>query len=211
MKLAVLSESPADQAAIRILVEGILDRETAKIVPRLASRGWPFVLDVLPNILRHLYYRTDADGLVIVVDSDDSPVHELSHEDPEKLDLRCRLCQLRQAVDRTMTELRSRAERAPLKTAIGVAVPAIEAWFLCGAGAPGSEAEWARTLGETGGGLREKRLALKREVYGTDRPSLRLETKRAIEESHRLIQHLPRLKKRFPAGFGALVQDLERW
>ena len=79
MKVSVLSESSADEAAIRILVDGILGTETEPIPPpRLRTRGWPSVLKDVPTVVRHLHYRTDADAFVLVVDSDDSPLHDPS-------------------------------------------------------------------------------------------------------------------------------------
>lgn len=85
MTLAVLSESQAEEAAIRILVNGILGRETRPVAgPPLRSRGWPSVLNVLPSVLKHLYYRTDAEAFVVVVDSNTSPVHQIGHNLPPR-------------------------------------------------------------------------------------------------------------------------------
>jgi hypothetical protein len=71
MKVVVLSESSADEAAIRVLVNGILGRETEDVpsLP-LRSRGWPSVIKVLPTVIKFLYYRTDAEALVVIADSD---------------------------------------------------------------------------------------------------------------------------------------------
>jgi len=46
MKIAVLSESPADVAAIHILIDGLLGRLTQPIEPPQQSRtrGWSVVL-----------------------------------------------------------------------------------------------------------------------------------------------------------------------
>jgi hypothetical protein len=45
LKLAVLSESQADEAAVRLFVEAILQIQTQPIgLPPLRSRGWPSVL-----------------------------------------------------------------------------------------------------------------------------------------------------------------------
>ena len=68
LKLALLSESPADEAALRVLVGAVLGPFTV-VPPSLRARGWPSVEQVLPPILRHLHFRTEADGLVVVVDS----------------------------------------------------------------------------------------------------------------------------------------------
>jgi hypothetical protein len=52
---------------------------------------------------------------------------------------------------------------------------------------------------------------LKRAVYGTDRPSIALETKRMTGEAQRLAQNLSELEKWFPNGFGALARDVRSW
>ena len=74
MKVAILSESSADDAALRILVDGVLGVRTEEIdlSGTLRSRGWPAVRTVLPVVLKYLQYRTDADGLVVVADSNHS-------------------------------------------------------------------------------------------------------------------------------------------
>ena len=79
MKLAILSESPADEAALQVLVGYVLGEPFATLKTALRARGWPSVEQVLPPIIRHLHFNTDADGLVVVVDSDDSIVHTPEH------------------------------------------------------------------------------------------------------------------------------------
>lgn len=97
MKVAVLSESPADEAAVRILAEGVLGKQTQPIaLPQLQTRGWCTVLKVLPVVFKHLHYETDAEAFVVVVDSDHSPVHRPAHEQPGGEDEKCRLCKLRE-------------------------------------------------------------------------------------------------------------------
>src|SRR5215213_211241 len=131
MKVVVLSESSADEAAIRILVNGILGGETEDVpsLP-LRSRGWPSVIKVLPTVIKFLYYRTDAEALVVIADSDDSPVHRSSHDQAGNEEPGCRLCQLRRVVNETKPS--ALTGRDELKIAVGLAVPAIEAWYLCG-------------------------------------------------------------------------------
>src|SRR4051812_24290344 len=99
MKVAVLSESSADEAAIRILVNGILGGQTQEVPPlSYRSRGWPSVIRVLPAVLKYLHYRTDADAVVVIADSDDSPIHQSAHDQAGGEDAQCRLCQLREVV-----------------------------------------------------------------------------------------------------------------
>ena len=157
-------------------------------------------------MLQELHYRSDAEGLIVVVDSNDSPMHGPSHEGGT-LDDRCRICQLRQVTKTTQQRLATVPARVAIKVAIGMAVPAIEAWYLVGVDAQVSEAAW-----DLGAGSRSySKLSLKRAVYRTDRPPLSLETERAIEASSRLLGHLAERRRMFPGGFGSLAQDLESW
>lgn len=209
MKIAVLSESPADEAAIRILVEGLIDSQTESIDLNLRTRpgGWPMVRNVLPEVLRTLHYQTDAEALVVVVDSNHSPIHQPSHDPSGQSDPKCRICQLRDTV--SGITLRSRSGLPPIKTAFGLAVPAIEAWYRCGNDPHVTESAWVQAL--QSGSYPYTKNRLKEDVYGTDRPSLRLETNRAIEEAQRVSRDLSLLEKLFQNGFGHLAKDVRCW
>jgi hypothetical protein len=52
---------------------------------------------------------------------------------------------------------------------------------------------------------------LKRLIYGTERPSLKLETERARAAAIRVAEDLGELEARFPNGFGPLAAELRRW
>jgi hypothetical protein len=106
-------------------------------------------------------------------------------------------------------QLRPVTSRLPFKIALGVAVPAVEAWYRCGVDSHVSEAAWI--MGLQSGTYPYTKNGLKQSVYGTDRPPLALETKRAAEEAQRVIQHLALLERLFPAGFGALARDVRSW
>jgi len=208
MKLAVLSESPADEVAVRILVDGVLGKRTEPAeLPRLRTRGWPSVHHVLPNVIYHLHYRTDCEGLAVVVDSNHSPLHVGQPSIPCGQD-KCRLCLLRDAVHQTLLKLRPVPGKGPLKVAVGLAVPAIEAWYLAGKQPGISERAFAQRM-ETG--AFPDRNQLKREVYGTDHYSLELETRRAVEEATRLAGDLDVLQRAFPMGFGYLLAAVRSW
>ena len=210
MKVAVLSESPADEAAIRILIEGIVGRQTQAVdMPPIGTRGVSGVFKILPTVLKHLHYRTDADALVIVVDSDRTPVHKPEHEDSGGADERCRLCKMRQAIDSVLAQLRPVQGRPQIKIAVGIAVPAIEAWYRCGLDPHVTEAAWIASL--PSGPFPYTTNSLKEDVYRTSRPSLELETQRTTEEAQRLTQDLQLLKQCFPTGFGALARDVRSW
>ena len=58
MKLAVFSESEADEAAIRILVDGLLGTTTERpAMPPRRSRGVEAVFSTLRSVIAHLHYR----------------------------------------------------------------------------------------------------------------------------------------------------------
>jgi hypothetical protein len=209
MKVVVLSESSADEAGIRILVNGILGRETEDIpsLP-LRSRGWPSVHRVLPTVIRFLHYQTDAEALVVIADSDDSSIHQLSHDEARGEEPGCRLCQLRNVFKET--KLSPVPNRAELKSAVGLAVPAIEAWYLCGVDPHVSEATWSRKLQQSER-ITYARNTLKKSVYGTERPTIDIMTRHAVEAATRLARDLSEIERLFPGGFGSFVSDVRNW
>ncbi len=209
MKVALLSESPADEVAVRVLVESVLGRPITQVHPGLRARGWPNVAQVLPPVLRHLHFNTDAAGLVVVVDTDDSVVHTAGHEAPGYFHPQCRLCQLRATYRQTVKRLPPARGRKRVLRCIGVAVPAIEAWYLCGRDDQVTEAAWLR--GQERGRVPYTRAELKMRVYGTDRPSLPLTISCALREVQRHRRDPRRLEADFPDGFGALARDLRSW
>jgi hypothetical protein len=209
MKIALLSESPADEAALRVLVEAVLREPFTQVAPALRARGWPSVEQVLPPILRHLHFNTDADGLVVVVDTDDSVVHAAEHEAPGYFHPGCRICRLRGVFRRTIKKLPPARGRERVLRAVGVCVPALEAWLLCGRDTSVTEAAWVH--GQASGRLPYTRRELKWRVYGTERPTLPHEMKRAVQEVTRQRGDLRRLENDFPQGFGTLARDLRGW
>ncbi len=209
MKVALLSESPADEAALHLVAEGVLGCPIQRVQPPLRARGWPSVAQVLPVILRHLHFRSDAVGLVVVVDADDSVVHDGRHERPGFFHPHCRLCQLRAIVRQTLKNLPPANGRPRLHTAVGLAVPAIEAWYLCGRDETVHEAAWVG--GQASGVPAYTRRELKQRVYGTPHPSLPLEVEYAEAALRRHHGDFRRLEYDFPGGFAPLAADLRRW
>lgn len=205
MKVALLSESPADEAALRVLVAAVLKKEPRFVAPGFRARGWPNVGQLMPAVLRHLHFNTDTDLLVVVVDSDDSVVHTRPHDAPGYFHPHCRMCQLRAVYRQTTKKLPKAHNRDRVIRAVGVAVPAVEAWYLCGRDHHVSEAAW--TGGQENGQLPYSRPELKWRVYGTDRPSLPFETACAVREAERHRRDTRRLENDFP-GFAALAADL---
>ncbi len=117
------------------------------LIHRPARQNWPNVIQVLPAIMRHLQFRTDARGLIVVVDSDDTPIHDDDHEDPDRYWEECRLCQIEKVIRQTRRKWRLPKGRKPLLVATGLAVPAVEAWYLCGRDETVSEQAWREQLG----------------------------------------------------------------
>jgi hypothetical protein len=208
MKLGILSESPADEIAIQVLVEGVLGDQVELVRPPLRARGWPSVAQVLPAIIRHLHFNTDASGLVVVVDADDSVVHTEAHEAPSYFHPKCRLCHLRAIFRQTTKKLPPARGRERLLRGVGVAVPAVEGWYLCGRDDRVTEQVWID--GQASGTLPYTRAELKWRVYGTERPSLEFEIQCALREVQRHSRDTRRLEFDFP-GFGMLARDLRAW
>jgi hypothetical protein len=209
MKVAYFAESPADEAALTIFTEAILNRKTELVTHAgLRSRGWPAVRSVLRAVLLELHYHTDAEGFVLVVDSNGSPPHEASHEGAHP-DMKCRWCQLRRIAVEVQRQVRPRGDRPPLKIAIGLAVPSIEGWLLCGVDPHVNEAAWANGLKQ--GREPFPKLSLKEKLYGTSRPSLATETEAMTHAATRLSKNLRSLEAAFPQGFGVLKRTLVSW
>ncbi|MCX6937434.1 MAG: hypothetical protein NTU80_05970 [Verrucomicrobia bacterium] len=205
LRLALLGESLVDEAALGILVEAVLGAPFVQVQPNLRARGWPSVLQILPAIVRHLHFNTDADGLVVLVDSDDTEPHPAEHEVAGYFHPRCRLCQLRATFRRATKTLPPAHGRSRVLRAIGLAVPAAEAWYLCGLEDAVSEAAWRE--GRTKGRAPYTRRELKARVYGTERPNLQQAVGHASAAAKRHARDLRRLEYDFP-GFAALAVDL---
>lgn len=208
MKVAVLSESPADEAALRVLIETVLQRRIEPVQSGLRARGWPNVAQILPSVIRHLHFNTSADGLVVVVDADDSVVHTAAHDAPGYFHPQCRMCELRAVFRQTAKKLPPAHGRSRVLRGVGVAVPAIEAWYLCGRDSQVNELAWIE--GQESGHAPFTRSQLKWRVYGTDRPSLPHETACALHEVERHRTDLRRLEGDFPS-FAALANELKSW
>jgi hypothetical protein len=208
MKVAILSESPSDEAVLQALIPAIVGAPFERVAgPSLRSRGWPSVQGVLPVVVRHLYFQTNAEALAVLVDTDESPLHQPAHNPPAMPE--CRYCLLSTLIDRELRRLPTVPGRGRLKTALGVAVPSIEAWLRCGRDATVSEAAWVN-------GARQNHRPyttnlLKRAAYGTDRPSLELSTRVCEEEGARLSRTIPTLLTAFPIGFGVMHGQIVGW
>ncbi len=212
MKIAVLSESPADEAAVSILIEGLLGVCMTRVpLPTPGTRGWKGTFNAVALALRHLHYRTDEEALVVTLDTDESPVHRREHGQSGACDPKCRLCQLRTIVADVQAGLRSRQGSASIKVGLGVAVPAVEAWCLCGSDPHITESAWIQALQSRNFPYTKKEL--KQTLYGSADPVLAVETERLVAQARHLVeqQQLALLEKYFPTGFGSLANEVRSW
>jgi hypothetical protein len=164
MRIAIVSESPADEAAIKILVDSIVGSESDLFSFRTRPDGWTRIFPLLPNIIKHLHFGYEVEGLVVVMDSDESPIHNNTHEEADVENPDCRLCRLRETVRNELSKLRPLPNRPSLKTALGLAVPAIEAWYRAGLDAHVNEVAWNRKL--MGEDVSYDKRSLKKDTYG---------------------------------------------
>jgi len=202
MSVAILSESSADEAALRVLVDAVLGVKTTPITNfPLQSRGFNAVRGALAAIIRFLHYRTDADGLVVVVDSNHSTLEQAAEKN--------RLRELRETADGVRAHLGSVAGRVPLRVAIGVAAPAIEAWLLCKRYLEISEAAWEQGLSKKQDPY--SKLNLKRRLYGVEFASLELMTEKMTKAASELTADLVQVERIFPKGFGTMAEQLRDW
>ena len=98
MKIGFFGESPADQAAMAVLTEGLLGEPPEPIGMDLEAHGVTGVFSALDGVFRGVYYNSDAQGLVVVVDCDDEELHDPAHDAPGGGGERCRLCQARRII-----------------------------------------------------------------------------------------------------------------
>lgn len=209
MKAAVLSESDADEAVLKVLVETCVGRPiTWHDAIRMRHRGVDAALNVLAPAIKSLHYRhTDVRLLVVTVDSDNTAVHTAAHDaDPEQAG-DCRWCRIQTRVTRIRSELRPISRPMPLEIAVGVAVPSLEAWLLHGRPEM-SEVAWSRVLDTAPAPAHQRTRALKQEKYGTTRPSTQLQIERGVPNAHRIAGQLPDVARDFPGGFGPLYDAL---
>jgi hypothetical protein len=209
MKIGFYCESPADQAARAVIAEGILGQPPEPISMDLAAHGVTSIFSALDGVFRGVHYHSDAEALVVVIDCDDTALHDPAHDTPGGDEEDCRLCQARKIIDRARRQLKPRKALPALKVAIGLAVPAIEAWYLVGKEHQVGEAAWRAGL--AAGRPPFTRPQLKELVYGKDRPSLERLRECAVTEARRIISNVRAIEDAFPAGFGLMAQEVRSW
>jgi hypothetical protein len=209
MRIGFYGESPADQAAMGVFTEGIIGEPPERISMDLAADGVGRVLSTLRDVLIAVHYNSDAEGLVVVVDADDTDLHDSTHDFMSAENDGCRLCKCLKIIAKARNRVKPRQGRPELQIAVGLAVPSIEAWYLAGKNHQVGEAAWKTGLAS--GRLPFTRPQLKELVYGTNRPSIELETERATAEARRIIADMKAIESASPAGFGLMAEQIRTW
>lgn len=210
MNLAVFSESPIDEAVVRILIDGILGRTTSPVeLFTFRARGWPSILSNIGPVLRHLHYRTVAESLVVVADSNNHEVHAAQHQHAPHES--CRHCWLEREAANTIRNLPKVQPWQPVHVAVAVPCPSIEAWLLIREDRSCTEAGWVQRRAEEANSVQEIR-RLKQQLYGTEAPHA-VEGMMAIacERAKSLLPHLDQLGRAFPNSFGNLAANIRGW
>ena len=208
MNVLVVGESEADELALRLLIAGIVgDPTTYPSGPSLRrrSRGLGAVYKSLESILYYAMWKTDAEGLAIIVDSD----MDLPHDDSRNVACPCRRCNL----EREIAKIRKRIRNPNRQFWVGVAmaVPKIESWCLVQRSKEVGEVEWQRMDNAARQSLHSR---LKLMLYDTDRPDLELEKRKvreAIEEIVARDDGIELLSRKFPYGFGHFAEKLRNY
>lgn len=209
MTIVFFGESTADQKALTVFTEGILGEPPELISMDLEARTVPAFFSALGGVFRGVHYNSDAEGIVFVVDSDDTELHVSAHNTPGNSGERCRLCRIRKIITQAQNQLKPRQGRSPLKVAVGLTVPTIEAWYLVGKNSQVGEAAWSTGLGS--GRLPFTAAMLKKEVYGEERLSLERKTECAVREARRVIGNIKAIETAFPIGFGLMAAEIRSW
>jgi hypothetical protein len=195
---------------MKVFTEGILGEPPEPTsMEDLEAHGVTGVFSALNTVFRGLHFRSDAEGLVVVVDCDNEELHRPAHDEPGGAVETCRLCRARRMIAQAQNQLRPIPGRSKLKVAIGLAVPAIEAWLLVGKDPQVGEAAWLAGL--TSGKPPFNPEQLKKLVYVKDRPSRELQIECAEREARRIIQNLQAIENAFPAGFGSMSREIRSW
>ena len=111
MKVGYYCEPPADQAAMTIFAEGILGYRPEPINMDLEAHSVPSFFSALDGVFRGVHYNSDADGLVIVVDSDNTELHNSDHDKPGAGEESCRFCRARKIIARARFVKQPAADR----------------------------------------------------------------------------------------------------
>ena len=209
MKIGILSESKVDEAAYKILVESVLGHPVDLFKDYQKRGGWSQAKKLIRPVIIDLHY-SGADGFVFVADSDSTLPHTSDHDANADGDAYCRLCVVKTLADSALTALPARAGQPPLKIAVGMATPAIEAWLLSGIDRHCTETRF-RDDHSNGRLTRQTRLDLKKQKYGSLQAGRDIRMQCTLENANRIAGDLEGLERRFQFRFGHLRNDLAQW
>ncbi len=201
LRLAVFSESPADEAALRIIIAGLYGRPVEPVATELQARGWPGVRNILPAVIKKLHFSGQADALVALADADDtSLLPGISGN---------RLHELEWRAQSTLGSLPPHAGRKrPLRFAAAIAAPALEAWLLSPQMPDLNEGPWSVPDVTRSPSYRAH---LKQCLYGTPHPHLELQTRVMVDSARELLSRFSDMEARFPRGFKPLADAVRAW
>ena len=194
MNLAIISESPADEAALHAFCQTYLGREFPLVPHRVeVRRGWTALRKDLPAALQALRYYTPATVILVVVDSDGSELHTNAPTN--------RLDELREIARRCLMP-KTAADRK-ITCLLGLAVPCIEAWWLAHKNFQIGEATWLARHSLPS--LPYDKQTLKKDLYGSA-----LDRKREvmISAARASAAHSDLLSERFPIGLKPVLAEL---
>lgn len=205
MRIAILSESPSDEAALGILVEGLLG-VPIDVVSR-PERGWSAVSRAIGPVLKELHYRRTADALVISADSDNTAVHNAEHATSPLSS--CRYCGFCEAIRTAQSQLRP-VGLPEIQVALAIPTPCIEAWYLYSLDKSLTEAGWIEKV-RRGVKSSTEGPRLKRDAYGASPVTEDHRLEVAMHHANRIRDRFGELELAFPNSFGLFASDVRRW
>lgn len=201
VKISILAEGIGDVAFLRAVVTTICRQELQFQEPRLSSR--PKLDELVGPVLKQAHYGGD-DAVLIVADLDDSAWNADAEQFQAQLDLQAH-------VEEILRGLPGRNKNEGLRVVVVVAVPCREAWLEFLLHGNSSEASWLRQLREKRQRGSDARRALKRKVYGTERPTRSREQEILEKAVGCLKENGPdALFEYFPRGLGPLRQFFDQ-
>ena len=201
MKISVLAESSNDAAVMVELASAALGGPVELINSGFEMMGWNMIPSVLPAVIKHLHFRSEADGLIVVADSNHSSLEPGAPNNRRE--------ELRAMAAKIVENLGMLHGRSRIRIAIAVASPALVAWLLFHRYGEISESAWERGLVEKKDPYTKG--VLKQRLYGVQRPSRDIATALRLEAARQVSQRIHELRSRFPLGFGSFFEDLLSW
>jgi hypothetical protein len=209
MRVAVFSESAIDDQIGMRLVEGIYGKSLVREeLQGLRVRGVNALFRTLESVVKRLHYRSFADALVVIADSDNCDVHDATHDGSQQ---RCRHCRLEREISRIKRELRRVEGRPPFEIALVVATPSIEAWLVDGGSNCRSETAWRQARSRGVDAVSEIK-QMKELAYGsTGLRNSPIRLARGLEHVEQLLERIDVVRAAFPDSFGRFVEAVRSW